>query len=262
MRIASLGHALFAATMIVLGILGLINHDYAAVWHPVSSAVPAHQALGYCCALLSLACGIGLLWQRAAAVAARVLLAYLVIWSSLASLPGIFSAHAALGSWYTLAETAVMVAAAWTLYASFASDWDRRHIRFATGANGVRIGRVLFGLALIYFGMGHVVFLKETASDVPAWLPCHVAWAYFTGYAFIAAGLAILVGVYARLAAALSTFQIGLFVLLVWVPIVAAAGTKSAFQWSETIISAALTAAAWTLADSYRGVPWLAVNKR
>ena len=70
----------------------------------------------------------------------------------------------------------------------------------------------------------HLADEKETAALVPVWLPAHVAWVYLTGAASIAAGLAVLLGVWARLAATLSAVQIGVFTLLVWAPVVAATG--------------------------------------
>ena len=111
-------------------------------------------------------------------------------------------------------------------------------------------------MALIPFGVAHFVYLQHTADLVPDWLPWPLAWAYITGVALVAAGVSIVIGVYARLAAVLSALEMGAFTLFVWVPVVVAGGA-TAFQWHEFIVSWALTAAAWVVADSYRGKPWL-----
>jgi uncharacterized membrane protein len=260
MRIASIGHAVFSAAIIGLGIVGLLYRDLVPVWNPVPAGVPAHELFVYLGALISLTCGIGLLVPRTATIAARLLLATLLLWLLLFRLPNLFHAPLFEACW-SVFPLAVMLAAAWILYVWFAADWDRKHLGFINGKNGLRIARVLYSLSLIFFGVAHFIDVKDTLSLIPNWLPAHLFCAYFTGSAFVAAGVAVLIGLYARMAVALSTLQIGLFLLLVWIPIVAA-GSKVPFQWSETVLTAALLAGAWIVADSYRDTPWLAAYNR
>jgi uncharacterized membrane protein len=256
MRIESAGHAVFAATMIGVGILGLIKGDFTAVWQPVFKGLPASQVLAYLCALICVACGLGLLWQRTAALSARVFLVYLLLYVLVLRVPGLLHGLP-VDVYWSLSQTGVLVAAAWVLYAWFAGDWDRQRFSFATGDKGLRIARALYGVAIIPFGIAHFQYLEHTASMVPNWLPAHVAWAYFTGWAFIAGGVAILIGACARLAAALSALMMGLFLALVWIPALATRPLNK-FEWGEVLVNCVLTAAGWVVADSYRGTPWFA----
>jgi uncharacterized membrane protein len=242
--IASAAHAIFAATFIAVGILGLIEGDFAPIWQPVPKSVPAREFLSYLCAVVALGSGIALVARRTVAAAARVLLIYLLVWTLAFKITTVFRAPTQVVSYESCAETIVIAAAVWALYASFANDWDRRWLGFATGSRGLRIARSLYGLALIAFGAAHLAYVTDTASLVPSWLPAHTVWVYFTGATYIAAGIAVLLARQARAAAALVS-------PLVWVPAVVTA-PRSAVQWSETVISFMLTVGAWVIADSYR----------
>src|SRR5262249_13073668 len=160
MRVASVGHAVFAVTMIALGIFGLIQGGFTPTWTGVPKSVPMRAVLAYLCAFISLVTGIGLLWQRAALVAARVLLIYLLVWLLLFRVPNIFRAPTALVTWWALGDTALMAAGAWVLYAWFTGEQDGR-LSFATDDRGLRIARLLYGFALLPFGIAHFTNLKD-----------------------------------------------------------------------------------------------------
>jgi uncharacterized membrane protein len=226
------GQAVFAVTMIGLGLLGLIKGDFTPTWTGVAKTFPAREALAYLSATVSLVSGIGLLSRRTAPYAARLLLAAFAIWLVVFRVPLVVRAPTSTDPWWALGDGAVMVAAAWV----------------AAGGNGARFARPLFGLGLIPFGIAHFTYFKHTVDMVPAWLPWHTAFACFTGAAFIAAGVATITGVYARLAAALTAVQLGLFTVAVWIPVIV--GTPKPSDWNEFISSVALTAAAWIVAES------------
>jgi uncharacterized membrane protein len=254
MRIAA---AVFAATMIGLGVWGLVARDFAPIWRPVHGHGSAREALIWITGLVSLAGGLGLLWDRTRAAAAGVLAALLLVWMLVFKAPAIVAAPAVAAAWESCGETAVLAAGAWALFATSAS----RGVPIVAGETGVRLAQILYSLAVMVFGVAHLAYLKATAALVPGWLPDHAAWVWFTAATYLGAGVAMLVGAWARLAAALSALQMGLFTLLVWAPIVAR-GHASADDWSETAISWSLTAAGAAVAASYAGAAWLAVGGR
>jgi uncharacterized membrane protein YphA (DoxX/SURF4 family) len=258
MGVTRISHVAFAVVLIGWGILGLVKGDFAPGWLPVPDSMPARGVLAYLCAAVCIAVGVGLFWRRTTRLVAFVFFVWLLLWLLFLRLPWMVVAFG-VDHWWSASSTAIITAAAWVLYISLADDRDRQRFGFVVSDRGLLIARMLFGLGLIPIGLAHFLYVEATAPLVPAWLQWPLFWAYFTGASFIAAGIAIISGVLARLAAVLVTLQIGLFTLLVWVPL-AAAGRLTAFQWGELEVSIVLTACSWVVADSYRKRTWLAMS--
>ena len=250
-RVSSAGHLAFAALFVWLGALGFATRGFTAIWSGVPHGPSWRPALVGLTAAICLLCGLALLWRRTATAAAGVLAGYFALWMAFFRVPLLVQAPATTPPWWVCGETSVMLAGAWVLLVTLGGG---PRGGFATSAAGLRIARLLYGLALIPFGIAHFTFFAHTIEDVPRWVPWPAAWAAITGGAFIAAGIAIVAGVFAALAATLSAWMMGLFTLLVWVPIVIR-GNPSPGDWQEFVDSCALTVAAWVVAESFRGQP-------
>jgi len=91
----------------------------------------------------------------------------------------------------------------------------------------VPIGRAFYACALVAFGIQQFVFGEFVVGRAPAWpvgVPGQVVWAYLSGMVLIAAGLAIVFEVKARLAGIVAAALIFVWALVRHVPEVAADG--------------------------------------
>jgi hypothetical protein len=90
---------------------------------------------------------------------------------------------------------------------------------------------------------------------VPAWLPPGTRfWAIATGVADLAAGLALLTGPLALVAARMATLMFLGFGALVWLPMLLAMPTDQT-TWAGNAINLAIAAGAWAMADLIARAP-------
>jgi uncharacterized membrane protein len=239
---------LFAIGMIGLGILALIYGDFALVWQPVAPWIPGRTALAYGSGLIMLLGGVGLLFRSTVAWSTRILFPYLIVWLLL-KVPALFVAPGMEAVWLGFGEIAVLLTGGWVLFAKLAGLPEGTPLKFATGENGIRLARILFAVSLIPIGLSHIVYVKQTADFVPAWLPYRVGWAYLTGAGQIASGLGVLFSVFPRVAAWAEAGMISLFTLLVWGPAILAA-PRTRLPWTAFFISWAIASAAWVVAQN------------
>jgi uncharacterized membrane protein len=248
----------FAIGLIGLGVIALVNGDFAMVWQPVALWMPSRTALAYVAGLLELSVGCGLLFETTRAWAVRILFPGLILWASL-KLPAIVVAPKMEGVWLGLGELTLLLSGGWTLFAELADLPKGSVFAFAAGGRGLRAARMLFAASLPPIGLSHFVYLQATAHFVPAWLPYRVGWARLTGAGQIASGLGVLLNVLPRAAAWAEAAQISIYTLLIWLPacIMSAESLQAAFgqsgrrlPFTAFFISWIIAAAAWTVAQN------------
>ena len=232
------GWRIYGLGVMTLGMVCLVWGDFDP-GQPVPKGFPDRTALAYAAAAFMLVAGAAVEWRRTAAWGAAALAAYYALVVVILMNGRVVLAHyAEFGTYSGGAEQLAIGAGGLIVYATSAK------IDAALAARLTRLGQLVFGVCAVLFGGAHFFYMNLTAPLVPKWLPpTQEFWAYATGVGHIAAGVAILTGVQARLAAILLTAMFASFTPLVHVRMLLVE-PSSHVNWAENALNLALVGVA------------------
>jgi uncharacterized membrane protein len=237
-RLLLLGWWFIAVPMVGFGLQQLLLGRFVTRLTPgFSSGTPAPVALVYGVSLAIAAAGVALLVGRrrvrtiAILFGAAILLSFLVM-----HLPRLIAMPQDRIAWLRALKGLTLASGAFVMAAT------ARQLGRVSGGGGRHefiSDRALFsgacavnGIYLVYCGYLHLSDPGGVARLVPAWIPAKVAWAKFTGVALALGGAGFWLPPLRRIAAALSSLMIFLWVVLLHLP---AAVASSGFGSNATV---------------------------
>lgn len=232
----NLNAALYGFGALLLGAVGIWFHDFAMQWQPVPAGIAGRTALAYVSGALLIIGGAAILSRRGERAGALLLASFYWLWMLGLNLPVAVKSFMHIGAWNSPAEITFLAAGGTALVATSAVAGKLRSMLGLAA-------RIVAGLCAIVFGFAHFNYIDFTASFVPAWIPGKVFWAWATGAGHLAAGIALVSGIKARLAATLLAGMMGSFVVLLHIPRVVAAPDLH-IEWIMLAIASSLTGAA------------------
>ncbi len=253
------GVYVYGLAAIATGIVDLVFGAFDPAEQPIQAFgdhVPGAHVFALLVGLALVAGGICVLNRRTARIGALVLMAVYALFA-IFYLPRFSTAPHYLGQ-HVSVYVSVLVGVCQQLVVIFGAAI----IYVATAGGATRNDRWtqavcwVFGLSVIVFGCNHLLSIRASAPFVPAWMPLGPSfWVAFTGVAFIAAGIAIIIRVADVLAARLLSLMLLVFSSTTLASFLVAA-PKMEGNWGANTYNIIAAASAWILADWLAGRPW------
>lgn len=245
---SNLGRHVFGAAAIAFGLVALFRHNFDD-WQQLQSLLksPAGLAAVYATAVLEITGGLAIQWRRMSRWGAGML-GVVHVFFACRWIPVIAADPSIYDSWGNLGEETSLITGALFVFAAASPDapWV---------AKAYKLGHYMFGLCVVSFTIGQIVYLRGVASFTPQWLPPGpMFWAMFTTVAMGAAAIAIFTGYQSLLASRLLTLMFAIFGILVWL-LRLIHDPANDQNWGGNAENTLLTGAAWIYAD-YLGRAW------
>jgi hypothetical protein len=193
---------------------------------------PAHPFWAFSTAIVSIAAAVSIAANIQVRCAAIVLAVTILARALLFYVPKLAANPHDPGPWTSGFELLALCGAALVLAGAHTS---------------IKLGRVLFAVSLVVFGVQHFLYAHFIATLVPSWILGHLFWAYFVGIAFVAAALSIATQIKIDLAATWLGVMFLLWVVVLHLPR-AAAALHNGNEWTSLFVALAMSGGAFMLA--------------
>lgn len=254
-RMYALGRLLFAVAITALGVEHFVCAHFQGAVVPVIPWVPANPVLVYLTGSALAAAGLCMAWNFRPRLAAILLGALLLGCALVLQVPQVAQRPFDLGIRTALFELLALCGAAWTLAGRLPPEQSSPRRGSAALNSLLRSGPYLFAASSVVFGISHLLIPAFIASLIPPWFPGGLFWAYFTGVAFIAAGVSIATRWMDGWAASLLGAMFLLWFLFLHLPrLTSAPRSHDPDEWSSAIIALGMCGASWLMLRAGRSV--------
>jgi len=113
------------------------------------------------------------------------------------------------------------------------------------------IGNFFYGMAIVVFGIQHVLYASFIASLIPHWIPGGPFWSYGTGLALIAAGVSITFEWKSKSSSLWLGMMISLWVVLVHFPRLQI-NPKDYYEWTSLFQALIIAASAFVMRENLK----------
>jgi uncharacterized membrane protein len=155
-----------------------------------------------------------------------------------------------LVTFFEISRTAVSMCSAGILLFLIALWAAKTDIARAPGLDKiVALGNLCFAIPLAVFGALHLSAVEFVLPLVPKYMPWRLFWAYFVGFALLAASLSIATKIQVRWSGLLFGIMMFLFVAMLIIPGVLA-HPRDRFAWTFVFRESSFAGGGWILAGS------------
>ena len=242
----AVGRAFFAVSMIAFGVQQFLYAGYVQGLTIVPDWMPAHlfwaDFAGIALIAAGLALGFDQLARRAALLLGFGFLACLIVYHG----PRVAEILHDGTERSRAFETLAMCAGTWIL-AGVLPKAKRSSALDTVADRLLGPAELLLAISLVIFGADHILFAVFVARLVPAWIPWHLFWTYFTAFGFIAVAISIVARRFLRAAAISLAAMFFLWVVTLHGPRIAHA-LHDGDEWNSGFVALALSGCGLALA--------------